>query len=74
MPQVLMAVELAAPGSVDGDIGDFEVALPSGPLPGELRSRPGAASLRERLSITPHRLGVELVDGGQVLELELEPR
>ncbi|PRQ08338.1 hypothetical protein [Enhygromyxa salina] len=73
LPQVLMAIELAAPGSVEGEIDDFEVAVPSGPLPGELLSRPGLALLRERLSITPHELGVELVSGGRVLELELAP-
>lgn len=74
LPQVLMAIELAGPGSIKGELDDFQVAVPSGPLPAELQTRPGAAELRERLSITPHQLGVELVDGGSVLELELEPR
>ncbi|PRP92071.1 hypothetical protein ENSA5_51650 [Enhygromyxa salina] len=74
LPDVLAAIETSAPGSIDGDIDDFEVAVPSGPLPGEFESRPGSETLREWLSLTPHELGVELVDGGQIIELELEPR
>jgi hypothetical protein len=74
LPDLLLEIEIAAPGSVDGKIDDFRVELPSGPLPGNFPSRAGASELRERLSITPHRLGVELVEAGQVLELELEPR
>lgn len=74
LPDVLMAIELATPGSVEGNISDFRVAIPSGPLPGEFDSRSGIQELRERLSITPYQLTVELVEGGQVLELELEPQ
>jgi hypothetical protein len=74
LPQVLLAVETAAAGSVEGELDDFEVALPSGPLPGGFDSRAGVEALRERLSVTPHRLTVELVEGGRVVELELKPR
>lgn len=73
LPRVLHAIEASAPGSVDGDIDDFTVALPSGPLPG-VKGQPGAEALRERLSIDPHRLAVELVEGGRVVELELQRR
>ncbi|KIG18531.1 hypothetical protein DB30_00216 [Enhygromyxa salina] len=74
LPQVLMAIEIAASGSLKGDIDDFQVAVPSGPLPGELQNRPGVQELRERLSISPHELAVEVVEGGSVIQLELEPR
>lgn len=72
LPLILHAIELAAPGSVKGDIDEFTVTLPSGPLPGQFESRPGIEMLRERLSITPHRLSIERVDGGRTLALELQ--
>jgi hypothetical protein len=74
LPALLAAIGIAAPGSVDGKIDDFSVELPSGPLPGSFATRPGLEQLRERLSITPHGLEVERIDGGRVLELELAPR
>lgn len=74
LPKVLFAVELAASGSVDGPIGEFEVELPSGPLPGEFPTRRGIGSIRERLSKTPHELEVELVEGGREIALELTPQ
>jgi hypothetical protein len=73
LPRVLHAIEASAPSSIDGDIDDFTVALPSGPLPG-VDGRAGAEALRERMSIDPHRLAVELVDGGRVIALELQLR
>jgi hypothetical protein len=73
LPRVLHAIEASAPGSIDGDIDDFTVALPSGPMPG-VEGRPGAEELRERLSLEPHRLEVELVEGGRVIEVELKSR
>ena len=72
--RILHAIELAAPGSVSGDIDEFTVTLPSGPLPGGFDSRPGIEALRERLSITPHRLTIERTDGGRTLALELQGR
>ena len=74
LPQVLLAIEAAAPGSLDGEIDDFEFELPTGPLPGDFPSRPGSRELRERLSIDPHELEGGLREGGRVLELELERR
>lgn len=74
LPLLLSAIEAAAPGSVEGGIDDFEVAVPSGPMPGQFDSRSGIEALRERLSKTPHELEVELVDGGKVVALELRPR
>lgn len=73
LPRVLHEIEASAPGSIDGDIDDFTIALPSGPLPG-VEGRPGAEALRERMSIHPHRLTVELVEGGRVIAVELESR
>jgi hypothetical protein len=73
LPRVLHAIEASAPGSVDGDIDDFTVALPSGPLPGVV-GQPGAEALRERMSIAPHRLSIELVEGGRELAVELQLR
>jgi hypothetical protein len=73
LPRVLHTIEASAPGSVDGDIDDFEVALPSGPMPG-VEGRPGAEALRERMSLAPHRLTVERVEGGRVIEVELQRR
>jgi hypothetical protein len=74
VPKILLALVSSDPGALDGKIDDLEVALPTGPLPGNLPSRPGLELLRERLSITAHRLTVEVVEGGRVLELELRPR
>ena len=74
LPQVLFAVELAATGSVTGGVDSFQVALPSGPLPGEFQTRPELGGLRERLSKQAHELKVEQLEGGSVLALELAPR
>ena len=74
VPKLLLAVASVDARAIDGEIDEFEVALPSGPLPGELPSRAGLQLLRERLSITAHTLEVELVDGGHTLALELAPR
>jgi hypothetical protein len=73
LPRVLHAIEASVPGSIDGDIDDFTVALPSGPLPG-VEGQPGAEALRERMSLHPHRLAVELVEGGRVIAVELRLR
>jgi hypothetical protein len=73
MPSVLSAIEAAAPGSIDGKIDDFEVELSSGPLPG-VTGRPGAQALRERMSLEPHELEIELVEGGRVVAMELQAR
>lgn len=73
LPRVLHAIEANAPGSVDGDIDDFTVALPTGPLPG-VTGQPGAEALRERLSLDPHRLAVERIEGGRVVAVELQLR
>jgi hypothetical protein len=73
LPRVLTAIAASAPGSIDGDIDDFVVELPSGPMPG-VEGEPGAEALRERLSITPHRLELELVEGGRVIAVELQSR
>lgn len=74
LPQVLAAVEAAHPGSLDGDIDDWQAELPSGPMPGDFPSREGIRELRERLSIDEHRLEGELVEGGRVIAVELERR
>ena len=74
LPQVLAAIEAASPGSLEGEADDFEVALPSGSLPGGFPSRPGSALIRERLSLYPHTLEGRRVDRGRVLALELERR
>ena len=74
VPKLWVAIASGDPRAVDGKIDDFEIALPSGPLPGEFPSRPGLAELRERLSISAHSLAIELVDGGRVLAVELAPR
>jgi hypothetical protein len=74
VPKILLAIVSSNPGTLDGDIDDFELEIPTGPLPGNLPSRPGLELLRERLSITAHELKVEVVDGGRTLELELRPR
>jgi len=73
-PKLLAAIEAEQPGSVEGEIDDFVIALPSGPLPGGFESRVGTEELRERLSLAPHRLRGKVVEGGRVLALELEPR
>lgn len=73
LPQVLAAVEIAAPGSVRGKTDDWKVELPSGFMPGEFPTRQGLALLRERLSLRPHELEGERVDKGRALLLELAP-
>ncbi|MFO7563563.1 MAG: hypothetical protein R6X02_13030 [Enhygromyxa sp.] len=73
-PKLWVAIAGADPRALDGKIDDFELALPTGPLPGNFASRPGLVALRERLSISPHTLAVELVEGGRVLAVELTPR
>ena len=73
LPKLLVALASALPSAVEGTIEEFEVALPSGPLPGEFPTRAGLAELRERLSKRGHRLRVELVDGGRGVALELAP-
>ena len=73
VPQVLFAIESSAPGSLDGKIDDFEVDLPSGPLPG-VTGRAGAQALRERMSLEPYSLEIELVEGRRVVALELQRR
>lgn len=74
LPKLLVAIVSANPSAIEGTIDDFEVELPSGPLPGGFASRPGIEELRERLSISAHSLDVELTEHGRVLELELAPR
>lgn len=74
VPKLLLAIGSVDARAIDGEIDDFEIALPTGPLPGSFPSRPGLQLLRERLSITAHTLKVELVDGGRTLALELAPR
>jgi len=68
---VLHAVERANPGALVGNLDVFEITFPSGPLPGELSTRPGAERLRERLSKRPHQLTVRRA--GAAFELELAP-
>lgn len=74
LPKVLLAIEAANPGSIEGDFNDWQVALPSGPLPGELKSRDGVRELRERLSIDPHTLSGGLSKDGGYVDVELARR
>jgi len=74
LPKVLVAIEGPAPGAIAGTIEDFEVQLPTGPLPGGFPSRAGIAELRERVSISAYSLKVELGDRGRVVSLKLSPR
>lgn len=74
VPKLWVAIASIDPRAIDGKIDEFELALPSGPLPGEFPTRAGLEELRERLSITAYSLAVELVEGGRVLEVELAPR
>lgn len=53
---VLETVERAQPGAVVGNLDELTVNFPSGPLPGELETRPGLQSLRELLSKQRHVL------------------
>ncbi|MFV8752460.1 hypothetical protein ACNOYE_18085 [Nannocystaceae bacterium ST9] len=72
-PELLAAIEAASPGSVEGEVDDFEVRVPSGPLPGGFAGRIGTQELREKLTLVPHRLRGKLVEGGRVLALDLSP-
>jgi hypothetical protein len=72
-PKLLAAIEAQVPGSLEGEADDFEVQVPSGPLPGGFESRAGTAELREKLTLEPHRLCGALVERGRVLALELVP-
>lgn len=74
VPKLLLAIASTDARALDGTIEDFEIALPTGPLPGGYPTRPGLQLLRERLSIRAHSLAIELVDGGRTLALELAPR
>lgn len=74
LPKLLVALASVDPKAIDGEIDDFEIDLPTGPLPGNFPSRTGVEELRERVSYSPHSLAIELVDGGRTLTLELEPR
>lgn len=56
---VLQAVERSEPGALEGNLERFAITFPSGPLPGDLDTRPGLERLRERLSKQRHRLEVE---------------
>jgi hypothetical protein len=73
-PELFAAIEAEAPGSVEGEADDFEVRVPSGPLPGGFASRAGTEELREKLTIEPHRLRGDLVERGRVLALDLVPK
>lgn len=73
LPKLLVAIEAASPGSVSGDLDDWQVDLPAGPMPGDFASRAGSQELREWLSLEPHRMQVELVERGRVVAVELEP-
>jgi hypothetical protein len=73
-PKLLDAIEAQQPGSVEGEADDFEVLVPSGPLPGGFEGRPGTEELREMLTLVPHRLRGDVVERGRVLELDLEPK
>jgi hypothetical protein len=74
LPKLLLALGSIDARAIDGEVDDFKIELPTGPLPGNFPSRPGLQLLRERVSVGAHVLKVELVDGGRTLELELEPR
>jgi hypothetical protein len=74
LPKLLLAIAAADPKALAGELDDFRVELPTGPLPGGFPSRPGVTELRERLSIAAHRLAVKLEDRGRVLALELKRR
>lgn len=72
-PGLFAVLAAGRPGSVEGEVDEFEIHLPSGPLPAEIIAREGSDELRERLSLAPHRLEVEQIEGGRVLAIELEP-
>jgi hypothetical protein len=74
MPALLVAIAAAVPKAVSGKIDDFELDIPAGPLPGGFPTRAGLSELRDRLSLSPHTLEWELVDGGRTVALELERR
>jgi hypothetical protein len=74
VPKLLVAIGSTTPAAIDGVVGEFEVELPTGPLPGQFGTRRGLAELRERISVAGHRVDVELVDGGGTLALELSRR
>lgn len=72
LPTIAAAMEMAVPNSVRGELDDFVVDVPTGPLPGELATRAGLAQLRERLSLDPQRLRVEI--GTTTMDLRLSAR
>lgn len=72
-PGLFDALEASRPGSIAGEVDEFEIHLPSGPLPDGVQLREGSDELRERLSLAPHRLEVEQIEGGRVLAIELAP-
>ncbi len=72
-PKLFAAIEAERPGSVEGEVDDFEVRIPSGPLPGGFEGRAGTNELREILTVVPHRLRGDMIEGGRVLALEFEP-
>ena len=74
VPKLLIAIASASPSGVHGDeFDEFELVIPTGPLPGGFPTRAGLAALRERLSLSSHTLEIELLDGGRTVAVELVP-
>lgn len=73
-PELFAAIEAQQPGSLAGEVDEFELDIPSGPLPGGFAGREGTHEWRERLSLQPHRLVGEQVEGGRVLAIDVSPR